>query len=158
MIGPVHATTTGNQEDIMGSKVEDVSGFNTRYGSKRNKGYDGARGANIFPQQNEISWAAADPAGNYDSATQLLAGSQVAQVKIVVTEAFDGTPTLTVGPTAAPTQFVALADAVDLTTTGTTIVPVDSASQVVAATSAIRAVVGGAPSQGAATITIDYEV
>ncbi len=141
----------------MGSKQEDVSGLNSRFDSKRNKGFNGARGYNIFPRQDEESWVAADPAGNYNSSAKL-AGTVVAQIKIQVTQAFDGAATIIVGSPADPDQFVTLADAVNLAVVDTTVIAAPAATAILAATSVFRATIGGAPTQGAAIITADFEV
>ena len=142
----------------MGNKLTDVSGWNARYDDKRFTGAHGAHGANIFPYETNTSVVATDPAGIYDSEGGVPDGSIVSQVKINVTEGFEGSGpvTLRVGTTGDDDAVVTLADAVDLTTTGLKVVTRET---IWPAGSVVRATIGGEEiSAGSANITVAYSV
>lgn len=140
----------------MGSR-HDVAGLNTRFGDKRFKGFHGAQGFNIYPREGEEAWVATDPAATYTTIQSFLADTIVANIQINVTEVFDGAATIIVGVGADPDQFVELADAVDLTTTGIKNVAVPTTRQVVAAAGPFVTTIGGAPTQGSCIVTADFE-
>jgi len=131
------------------------NGWNDRYGDKRFTGEEGVIGANSFPQTRIPTIAAADPAGNYDGSDTIPTDSVCAGVTIEVTEIFDNTPTLTVGTVATPDLLVDIADAVDLTALGETYIAGPTTWD---ADSVVRAVIGGTPTQGACTVTPEFEV
>ena len=137
------------------NKKKKIAGWNNRFDSKRNTGHEGAVGANIFPQENESVVAVVDPAGNYDGGDTIPADSSAFEVEIVVTEVFNNVPTLTVGTTADPDAVVTLADAVDLTSLGTKYITREVNWPIA---SVVRAVLGGTPNQGAATVTVRYVI
>lgn len=136
-------------------KRQDPDGLNSRFSPKRNSGHVGEQGFNISPRDTSQSWQATDPAANYDSPDPILEASRPFQTTITVTQVFDGAATITVGTTADPDLLVTLADAVDLTQLGTTVVTREVAWP---ADGVARAVIGGAPTQGAATVVVDYTV
>lgn len=138
----------------MSSKIK-VSGYNDRYSNSRFRGVVGSHGENVFPLQNEDIIAIADPAGTYDGVLSIPAASTSIQVLVDVTQIFDGGATLIVGYAGDTDLLVTLVDAVDLTTLGLKVVVVEVTWP---AAAVARATIGGAPTQGAGTVTVQWEV
>ena len=136
-------------------RKSEKDGWNSRYGDKRFSGEEGATGANVSPQVTFQSVAIADQAGNYDGSVTVPVGAVASRVKITVTQIFNNVPTLTVGTVAAPDLLVQVADAVDLTTTGVKYVN-DCEQFGWTSGSVVRAVIGGAPNQGAGTVEVEF--
>lgn len=138
----------------MSRKIK-VSGYNDRYSDSRFGGVGGCHGQNVFPLQNEDIIAIADPAGTFDGALVIPLASTSIQVLVNVTQVFDGAATLIVGYAGDTNLLVTLADAVDLTTLGLKVVVVEVTWP---AAAVVRATIGGAPTQGAGTVTVQWEV
>ncbi len=138
----------------MSSKIK-ASGYNDRYSNSRFRGVGGAHGENVFPLQNEDIIAIADPAGTFDGVAVIPLASTSIQVLVDVTQVFDGGATLIVGYAGDTNLLVTLADAVDLTTLGLKVVVVEVTWP---AAAVVRATIGGAPTQGAGTVTVQWEV
>jgi hypothetical protein len=136
-------------------KREDIDGLNSRFADDRFKGFQGEVGLNAYPQNGQIVVIAVDPAGNYDSTDLLPVGAVVEAVTVQVTEAFDAAATILVGTTAVANAYVA-AGQISILTTGD-----KNKSSIGAAVSgafAVRVTIGGAPTQGSATVTVFYTV
>ncbi len=136
------------------SAAPQIAGFNTRFDKWRFRGASGDHGANAFAFQHEVEIVAADPAGIYDSAETVLALSNTFQTVIEVTEVFDGGATIIVGRPGAPNVLVNLGDAVDLTTLGKKYVPREVIQP---SDSVLRVTIGGAPTQGQATVSVQLQ-
>lgn len=132
-----------------------ISGLNDRFGPERYKGYEGTKGADEFPYQDIQTCTLLGAAATYDSPAAIPLNAVVYEVVIIVTVLFDGVPTLIVGTTGDTDLVVTLADAVDLTATGTTTITREIAWTLA---SVARATVGGAPTVGAGTVQVRYQV
>lgn len=134
-------------------KANQIAGWNDRFADSRFQGFSGDGGANQFPYETAVELVATDPAGTFDSVVVPPASSISCTTTVVVTEVFDGVPTLIVGNTGDTNALVELAE-VDLTELGTTVV---TRNVTWAAALAVRATVGGAPTQGSASISVQFQ-
>jgi hypothetical protein len=137
----------------MSSKGENA-GMNTRYSDARFQGYNGAHGYNDAPI-NDSQEVAAALAGTSDGAVTVPIAATNACVTIEVTAVYDGAATIIVGYAGDTDLLVTLADAVDLTTTGIKKVVREVAWPAAAVP---RVTIGGAPTTGACTVTVEWEV
>lgn len=140
----------------MGNKKGTIAGWNDRFSDDRFKGYgDGDQGGNVFPQETTENITVSGAAGTYDGATSIPQDAVSFTVQVNVTTVFNNTPTIIVGKAGATNILVNLSDSVDLTQLGVHTVT----REVVWPSAGVpRVTIGGTPNQGAATVTVNYQI
>lgn len=131
-----------------------AAGWNTRFSDVRFQGYDGDRGANIFPFQNQDQFTVLGANGAYDGT--LVAPAQASTICFIfnVTTPFSPGTTVIVGIPGNTDLFVNLADAVDLTTVGVKTV---TREVLFPSAQAVRVTIGGGPAAGECSFTAQVQ-
>ena len=140
----------------MSNKRTSVAGWNNRFNDQRFAGFQGAKGANIFPYDDATEVIATDPSGTYDGTRTLPQGTVVSDIEINVTEAFEEGATIVVGTPGDPDALVTLADSIDLESTGQKFV---NRETIWPSDSVVRTTIGGEElSSGRAVVTVNFSV